>query len=160
MGVCRSAQRCCSRSRGRWLYFFFFQAEDGIRDVAVTGVQTCALPICADAPAHAELDALAPRPPDVLEEHARRPRRRNREDVVAHVGPEAGEVDGEPGERTRLRAELPAPRRHGVERRGGGGAPPGAPGPRAPARAPARAGSGGPATPPPAFGQAAPPAPG
>src|SRR2546429_5085720 len=24
---------------------FFFQAEDGIRDVAVTGVQTCALPI-------------------------------------------------------------------------------------------------------------------
>src|SRR2546422_6750430 len=28
------------------LFFFFFQAEDGIRDVAVTGVQTCALPIC------------------------------------------------------------------------------------------------------------------
>src|SRR5205809_5933885 len=27
---------------------FFFQAEDGIRDVAVTGVQTCALPIFAD----------------------------------------------------------------------------------------------------------------
>src|SRR5712675_3343770 len=27
------------------LWFFFFQAEDGIRDVAVTGVQTCALPI-------------------------------------------------------------------------------------------------------------------
>src|SRR2546429_5901273 len=27
------------------LGFFFFQAEDGIRDVAVTGVQTCALPI-------------------------------------------------------------------------------------------------------------------
>src|SRR5256884_8187524 len=26
-------------------YIFFFQAEDGIRDVAVTGVQTCALPI-------------------------------------------------------------------------------------------------------------------
>src|SRR2546422_7035063 len=25
--------------------FFFFKAEDGIRDVAVTGVQTCALPI-------------------------------------------------------------------------------------------------------------------
>src|SRR5205809_5644655 len=29
--------------------FFFFQAEDGIRDVAVTGVQTCALPICGPA---------------------------------------------------------------------------------------------------------------
>src|SRR6202011_287129 len=27
------------------LYFFFFQAEDGIRDTSVTGVQTCALPI-------------------------------------------------------------------------------------------------------------------
>src|SRR2546429_8761472 len=30
--------------------FFFFQAEDGIRDVAVTGVQTCALPIFAVVP--------------------------------------------------------------------------------------------------------------
>src|SRR6266481_6904249 len=31
-------------------FFFFFQAEDGIRDGTVTGVQTCALPICAPAP--------------------------------------------------------------------------------------------------------------
>src|SRR5690625_7918200 len=36
--------------------FFFFQAEDGIRDGHVTGVQTCALPICAAA------DAAGPRP--------------------------------------------------------------------------------------------------
>src|SRR6266576_3422567 len=28
-----------------WFSFFFFQAEDGIRDLYVTGVQTCALPI-------------------------------------------------------------------------------------------------------------------
>src|SRR5256885_3047629 len=28
-----------------WLLLFFFQAEDGIRDYKVTGVQTCALPI-------------------------------------------------------------------------------------------------------------------
>src|SRR5256885_5968322 len=28
------------------MLFFFFQAEDGIRDYKVTGVQTCALPIC------------------------------------------------------------------------------------------------------------------
>src|SRR2546421_6386437 len=28
-----------------FLFFFFFQAEDGIRDLIVTGVQTCALPI-------------------------------------------------------------------------------------------------------------------
>src|SRR5215467_4691894 len=27
------------------VFFFFFQAEDGIRDYKVTGVQTCALPI-------------------------------------------------------------------------------------------------------------------
>src|SRR5438046_3307763 len=33
------ANVCC-------LIFFFFQAEDGIRDWSVTGVQTCALPIC------------------------------------------------------------------------------------------------------------------
>src|SRR5690606_41993472 len=30
--------------------FFFFQAEDGIRDFHVTGVQTCALPIYPDSP--------------------------------------------------------------------------------------------------------------
>src|SRR5256886_6139587 len=30
-----------------WSVFFFFQAEDGIRDLTVTGVQTCALPILA-----------------------------------------------------------------------------------------------------------------
>src|SRR5437763_15070865 len=29
----------------RSFFFFFFQAEDGIRDTSVTGVQTCALPI-------------------------------------------------------------------------------------------------------------------
>src|SRR3989449_5873111 len=33
-----------------FLFLFFFQAEDGIRDVAVTGAQTCALPICDSAP--------------------------------------------------------------------------------------------------------------
>src|SRR2546422_8492902 len=38
----------------RRLSVFFFQAEDGIRDVAVTGVQTCALPIsgCSRPRAH------------------------------------------------------------------------------------------------------------
>src|SRR2546429_3821599 len=35
---------------GVYIYFFFFQAEDGIRDVAVTGVQTCALPIYVFGP--------------------------------------------------------------------------------------------------------------
>src|SRR2546430_4578387 len=31
-----------------YIFFFFFQAEDGIRDLTVTGVQTCALPIYDD----------------------------------------------------------------------------------------------------------------
>src|SRR5439155_13181474 len=34
-----------------FFFFFFFQAEDGIRDGHVTGVQTCALPICKNSPA-------------------------------------------------------------------------------------------------------------
>src|SRR2546430_8259643 len=36
-------KRLSSRIVSSW--FFFFQAEDGIRDLTVTGVQTCALPI-------------------------------------------------------------------------------------------------------------------
>src|SRR5699024_2548089 len=35
------------RVSGFLIFSFFFQAEDGIRDRNVTGVQTCALPICA-----------------------------------------------------------------------------------------------------------------
>src|SRR5205823_6919614 len=37
----------CDDSFGKasFIFFFFFQAEDGIRDKLVTGVQTCALPI-------------------------------------------------------------------------------------------------------------------
>src|SRR5262249_58294330 len=31
------------------MHFFFFQAEDGIRYWSVTGVQTCALPICRES---------------------------------------------------------------------------------------------------------------
>src|SRR5216684_4296375 len=40
-------------------FFFFFQAEDGIRDVAVTGVQTCALPIFAGCTHNATREAVA-----------------------------------------------------------------------------------------------------
>src|SRR5258708_5632885 len=36
---------CVVRNRYLRLFNFFFQAEDGIRDDLVTGVQTCALPI-------------------------------------------------------------------------------------------------------------------
>src|SRR5260370_32831893 len=38
----RAAHSCVGGARD----VFFFQAEDGIRDSSVTGVQTCALPIC------------------------------------------------------------------------------------------------------------------
>src|SRR5215467_13586148 len=37
-------------------FVFFFQAEDGIRDYKVTGVQTCALPICPPALVRRRLD--------------------------------------------------------------------------------------------------------
>src|SRR2546430_5960477 len=44
------AVMCVQRTVGSGevcVFFFFFQAEDGIRVLTVTGVQTCALPICA-----------------------------------------------------------------------------------------------------------------
>src|SRR3989475_6353664 len=41
-------------------FFFFFQAEDGIRDLTVTGVQTCALPIYRARPAPAAGVVRAP----------------------------------------------------------------------------------------------------
>src|SRR5438874_9440175 len=46
IGRYRSMSESSSSRRPRLLIsFFFFQAEDGIRDLYVTGVQTCALPI-------------------------------------------------------------------------------------------------------------------
>src|SRR5699024_9392731 len=41
----RSTVRCVLTNGFTYIMFFFFQAEDGIRDRNVTGVQTCALPI-------------------------------------------------------------------------------------------------------------------
>src|SRR5436189_916117 len=63
---------------------FFFQAEDGIRDTSVTGVQTCALPISATEPKLAktppfpEVVVAQPNPspeiaPDIVSEDATRP---------------------------------------------------------------------------------------
>src|SRR5206468_7852168 len=48
-----------------YIFFFFFQAEDGIRDLIVTGVQTCALPICGGCSTveyryHAQADGRGP----------------------------------------------------------------------------------------------------
>src|SRR2546422_6262929 len=54
-------------------FFFFFQAEDGIRDVAVTGVQTCALPIWLILVLYRQQDQNEDEPEKPLEEflHAR-----------------------------------------------------------------------------------------
>src|SRR6266478_9141617 len=48
----------------RNICFFFFQAEDGIRDLTVTGVQTCALPIsrCRRSSRRGAPRVTAPRP--------------------------------------------------------------------------------------------------
>src|SRR2546430_7827534 len=57
------------------LLFFFFQAEDGIRDLTVTGVQTCALPISevrGQAEATALMPEVAPHQLITLEEMERR----------------------------------------------------------------------------------------
>src|SRR5271163_4862702 len=43
-----------------FVYFFFFQAEDGIRDLIVTGVQTCALPIWPPGGREARCGSLFP----------------------------------------------------------------------------------------------------
>src|SRR3989441_4297665 len=53
------------------VYFFFFQAEDGIRDKLVTGVQTCALPISRQRARAPRALRLRPAP---LPGRARRPR--------------------------------------------------------------------------------------
>src|SRR2546430_725152 len=70
--------------------FFFFQAEDGIRDLTVTGVQTCALPICS---CHTPIAALA---------------------EAAAGEAAAGEAAG--GDRLRLRALIALPDGSAVER--------------------------------------------
>src|SRR2546430_8675285 len=74
-------------------YFFFFQAEDGIRDLTVTGVQTCALPISYRRPAQFGLlralggdksvegdrgDCQADEPPGTERDDRGRPRRQRR----------------------------------------------------------------------------------
>src|SRR2546430_7355981 len=49
LGVRTRFEMVGMRDSDYMLIFFFFQAEDGIRDLTVTGVQTCALPISGDA---------------------------------------------------------------------------------------------------------------
>src|SRR2546426_3922206 len=63
-------------------FFFFFQAEDGIRDYKVTGVQTCALPISKRSSNRSAVLAL--RKSRNGRERSLRHRRRNRRGCRAH----------------------------------------------------------------------------
>src|SRR2546421_4107455 len=54
-------------------FFFFFQAEDGIRDLIVTGVQTCALPISTLAQPLQVIAFSGAKPPAWAKPHADRP---------------------------------------------------------------------------------------
>src|SRR5690606_40520632 len=49
--------------------FFFFQAEDGIRDFHVTGVQTCALPIFITHAIRENRPMVSPVPPELFGVH-------------------------------------------------------------------------------------------
>src|SRR5712664_4404095 len=55
--------KSASDVRDEFVSVFFFQAEDGIRDLIVTGVQTCALPICSSD--RAETPAPTRSPPSL-----------------------------------------------------------------------------------------------
>src|SRR2546422_7276521 len=75
------------------LIFFFFQAEDGIRDVAVTGVQTCALPIYLGGdPSEAARAGHGDRRP-VLAARARLGLGGRKRGLAVHVPPLAGQLD-------------------------------------------------------------------
>src|SRR3989449_2159160 len=68
--------------------FFFFQAEDGIRDVAVTGVQTCALPIsltCSAPTARSRTRSTTPRVTSKLTSASSRWRRISRSASVTSL---------------------------------------------------------------------------
>src|SRR5207249_6367983 len=81
------------------VFFFFFQAEDGIRDRNVTGVQTCALPISDAGPGGPALPAA---PADSVP-HLRQDRAAERLEGVAV--PEEGRLLGGDGLDDRLRSE-------------------------------------------------------
>src|SRR5438067_10589985 len=72
--------RIGNRGRAGHRSVFFFQAEDGIRDRNVTGVQTCALPIW--------ISSISPR------ERSSRPRRCLRDQTIADCGLRIADLAG------------------------------------------------------------------
>src|SRR2546427_12041425 len=123
------------------MFFFFFQAEDGIRDLTVTGVQTCALPIWSHSAVaigredgtvlgRAEGPGAAMRPGGaaasvvVLADIARRAATQ----AVVSLPVDRAVVGAAGAGRAQGQQELAAARGAGGNREGGGGAagPPGA----------------------------------
>src|SRR5262249_61023069 len=106
--------------------FFFFQAEDGIRDWSVTGVQTCALPICRASRRAPPTRATAARPRSRRCAGPTRPteigRASCRERVEDSVGPLALKKKKEPnekrGETAQQKRTKTATRKRGREERG------------------------------------------
>src|SRR6266404_6900153 len=95
-------------------FLFFFQAEDGIRDKLVTGVQTCALPIST-----ARQRPYSPRPPPTEMRYAptqHPPHARRRRTRLPGCPPTEGHNRrGQAGDRRR-QCELASPDRRGPRR--------------------------------------------
>src|SRR5260370_28491865 len=79
-----------SSENGVEICFFFFQAEDGIRDSSVTGVQTCALPISTGM-GH----PTAPGRADHRDDECRREQRKRPEGTARHQKNGTGKWRGE-----------------------------------------------------------------
>src|SRR2546426_3545435 len=114
-------------------FFFFFQAEDGIRDYKVTGVQTCALPISFVAELedvvidrrrrHERPEAVAPRDQVLALEQLQRLPEGHERDAEARREPALG-VEPRPGTeraladpRTQRLGDLVVPRQATVDPR-------------------------------------------
>src|SRR6202034_4784092 len=80
------ARISCQSAPVLLVVFFFFQAEDGIRDLTVTGVQTCALPIYQRVVVGEERSPLGRAPGQAEEDVGHEPRLlRHLLDAVAQV---------------------------------------------------------------------------
>src|SRR5437879_8264559 len=92
------------------MFFFFFQAEDGIRDTSVTGVQTCALPISSStARAECESGRLAGSGCTVRDRQTAPRSLRNRAIGVVRIGPDLCPFDEADGD---SRPQAISPERH------------------------------------------------
>src|SRR6266545_3595025 len=89
-----------------FLFFFFFQAEDGIRDKLVTGVQTCALPISRAGRRPVAAGRGRRRPPTPWRSHRGRARARGRHRSPSPARRPAWRAEGRPpsGPRPRRRS--------------------------------------------------------